>query len=134
VPAPPFGHGLSYTTFDYGDLVLTVREDQLGAITIAAETQVTNTGRVAGQEVVQLYSHALDTSVPTPLRRLQGFERIELAPGESRTVSFEVPAIRLGHWFEELDAFDVEPGDYEFAGGRSSTDLPSSATVKLEPQ
>jgi beta-glucosidase len=87
---------------------------------------------VTGQEVVQLYSHALDASVPTPLRRLQGFERIELAPGESRTVVFEVAAARLGHWSEELAAFQVGAGNYEFTVGRSSADLPAGATVKLE--
>ncbi|WP_323748026.1 glycoside hydrolase family 3 C-terminal domain-containing protein [Catenulispora rubra] len=126
-----FGHGLSYTTFEYGDLVLKVSEDQLGSLTIFAETQITNSGTTAGQEVVQLYSHALEASVPTPLRRLQGFERIELAPGESRTVVFEVPAERLAHWSEDVGALRVESGEYEFGVGRSSADLPSSASVKL---
>ncbi|MEZ0110624.1 beta-glucosidase [Catenulispora sp. EB89] len=126
-----FGHGLSYTTFEYGDLVLKVREDQLGSFTILAEARITNSGATAGQEVVQLYSHALEASVPTPLRRLQGFERIELAPGESRAVVFEVPAERLAHWSEDVGALLVESGEYEFGVGRSSVDLPSSASVKL---
>ena len=126
-----FGHGLSYTTFEYGDLVLTVREDQPGAVTVTAEVQITNVGPIAGQEVAQLYSHALHASVPTPLRRLQGFERIELAPGESRTVAFEVPADRLAYWSQEIGGFRVEPGEYEFAVGRSSSSLPSSISVKL---
>ena len=124
-----FGHGLSYTTFEYGDLVLTVREDQQGTPTILAETRITNSGSVAGQEVVQLYSHALESSVPTPRHRLQGFERIELAPGESRSVTFEVPAERLAYWSEETGGFRVEPGEYEFAVGRSSVDLRSTASV-----
>ena len=127
-----FGHGLSYTTFEYGELVLTVRDDQPESLTISAATQVTNGGPTAGQEVVQLYSHALEASVPTPLRRLQGFERIDLAPGESRTVVFEVPAERLAHWSQEFGALRVESGEYEFSVGRSSADLPSSASVKLE--
>jgi len=126
-----FGHGLSYTTFEYGDLAPTVREDQLGSITITLETRIANGGSSPGQEVVQLYSRALDASVPTPLRRLQGFERIELAPGESRTVKFEVPVDRLGHWSEEQGSFVVEGGNYEFAVGGSSTDLPVAAIVKL---
>jgi beta-glucosidase len=126
-----FGHGLSYTTFEYGDLVLTVREDRLGAFTIVVEAQITNTGPVAGEEVVQLYSHATDVSVPTPLRRLQGFERVETAPGESRVVVFEVPKSRLGHWSETLGSYHVEPGTYEFAVGRSSVDLPITTTVRL---
>ncbi|NUP52731.1 MAG: beta-glucosidase [Catenulispora sp.] len=127
-----FGHGLSYTTFEYGDLVLSVQEDPMRALTIVAETQITNSGAVAGQEVVQFYSHALDASVPTPLRRLQGFERITLGPGESLTVKFEVPVSRLAHWSEELDSFEVEAGDYEFAVGGSSVDLASFATVELD--
>ncbi|MFL6113295.1 MAG: fibronectin type III-like domain-contianing protein, partial [Catenulispora sp.] len=120
------------TNFEYGDLVLTVREDQPGDLTVSAETRITNAGPSLGQEVVQLYSHALDASVPTPLRRLQGFERVELAPGESRTVAFEVPANRLAHWSEKLGGFRVDPGRYTFSVGRSSVDLPSSASVKLE--
>ncbi|MEY9857061.1 beta-glucosidase [Catenulispora sp. GAS73] len=129
-----FGHGLSYTTFEYGDLILTAREDQLGTLTILAEAQITNSGTTAGQEVVQLYSHALEASMPTPLRRLQGFERIELAPGESRTVTFAVPADQLAYWSEESGAFLVEPGEYEFAVGRSSVDLPSSASIHCGAQ
>jgi len=126
-----FGHGLSYTTFEYGDLVPTVREDQLGSITITVEARIANSGSSTGQEVVQLYSRALDASVPTPLRRLQGFERIELAPGESRMVTFEVPAGSLGHWSEEQGSFVVEGGNHEFAVGGSSADLARAATVKL---
>jgi beta-glucosidase len=126
-----FGHGLSYTTFEYGDLVPAVREDQQGSITITVEARIANSGSSTGQEVVQLYSRALDASVPTPLRRLQGFERIELAPGESRTVTFEVPVDSLGYWSEEQGSFVVEGGDYEFAVGGSSADLALSATVKL---
>jgi len=122
---------LSYTTFEYGDPVVSVRDDGLGAFTITVEATITNSGAVAGDEVVQLYSRALDASVPTPLRRLQGFERITLAPGASRTVVFEVPASRLAHWSEEHGALHTEPGGYEFAVGRSSIDLPVGAVVKL---
>jgi beta-glucosidase len=126
-----FGHGLSYTTFEYGDLVLAAHTDDRGAVTVSAEVRVTNTGPVVGQEVVQLYSRCLDASVPTPLRRLQGFERIELTPGQSRTVSFDVPEDRLAYWSQEVGDFRVDPGEYEFAAGRSSTDLRSSASVRL---
>lgn len=126
-----FGHGLSYTTFEYGDPAVSVRDDGLGAFTITVEAAVTNTGGVVGEEVAQLYSRALDASVLTPLRRLQGFERIALAPGESRTVAFEVPGTRLAHWSEEHGALRTEPGGYEFSVGRSSVDLPVGAAVKL---
>jgi beta-glucosidase len=131
-----FGHGLSYTAFEYGAPAITVSEDTVcddgGTLTITVKAGITNTGPVPGEEVVQLYSRAPDASVPTPLRRLQGFERIALAPGESRTVTFDVPGIRLGHWSEERGGFVVEPGGYEFAVGGSSADLPAAAVVKLD--
>jgi beta-glucosidase len=134
-----FGHGLSYTAFEYGDPAATVSINTAsngtapggGTFTITVKARITNTGPVFGEEVVQLYSRALDACLPTPLRRLQGFERIALAPGESRTVAFDVPGTRLGHWSEERGALVVEPGSYEFAVGRSSADLPAAAAVKL---
>ncbi len=127
-----FGHGLSYTAFEYGEPALTVGGDSLRALTITAEVAITNSGATAGEEVVQLYSHAPDASVPTPLRRLQGFERIALRPGESRTVRFDVPAERLAHWSPERNAYHREPGTYVFALGRSSADLPATAAVWLD--
>jgi beta-glucosidase len=131
----PFGHGLSYTTFEYRDPIATIALDSVeapadqGSFTVTVEVAVTNAGDVAGDEVAQLYSHALDASVPTPLRKLQGFERIRLEPGESRTVAFEVPGIRLAHWSEPDGCFVGEPGDYEFCVGRSSADLAATVTV-----
>jgi len=137
----PFGHGLSYTTFDYSALEATVVHsvgdepaDGLGTFTITVQVTVTNTGPVAGEEVAQLYSHAHDASVPTPLRRLQGFERLRLEPGESRTVSFELPGVSLAHWSEQGGGFVVEPGDYELAVGGSSADLPAAVTIPLRPR
>jgi beta-glucosidase len=96
---------------------------------VTIEVTVTNAGDIAGDEVVQLYSHAIDASVPTPLRKLQGFERIRLEPGESRALVFKVPAIRLAHWSELDGGFVGEPGEFEFAVGRSCADLPASVTV-----
>lgn len=134
----PFGHGLSYTAFEYRDPIATVAPapdgaaDQ-GSFTVTVEATVTNAGEVAGDEVAQLYSHALDASVPTPLRRLQGFERIRLEPGESRTIRFRVPATGLAHWSETEGCFVVEAGDYQFAVGRSSADLPVTVTVPVRP-
>lgn len=127
-----FGHGLSYTAFEYSDPALTVWDDSQGTLTVAVEATITNVGPVAGEEVVQLYSSALDASVPTPLRRLQGFARLALEPGESRTVVFEVPETRLAHWSAEQDSYHRAPGRYEFAVGRSSADLPVSAVLRLE--
>jgi beta-glucosidase len=128
----PFGHGLSYTTFAYSDPVVTVSaQDGPDSFSVTVDVTVTNTGDRAGEEVAQLYSHALDASVPTPLRRLQGFARFRLEPGESRSISFEVPGSGLAHWSEEHGGPVGEPGDYEFAVGGSSTDLPAAVIAPL---
>lgn len=127
----PFGHGLSYTAFEYRDLEAYRAGEGMGTFTITVAATVTNTGRVPGEEVAQLYSTAIGASMATPVRRLQGFERVALAPGESRRIEFTVPAERLAHWSPELGAPRTEPGDYEFAVGGSSARLPLSATVTL---
>jgi beta-glucosidase len=111
----PFGHGLSYTTFGYSDLRLDPTADG-----VTVTVSVTNTGPVAGDEVVQLYARALDPPVPMPLRRLHGFERFRSAPGETRTITFTVPDRALGYWSVELDRLVREPGRYEFLVGPSS--------------
>jgi beta-glucosidase len=130
-----FGHGLSYTTFEYGelsvDVIGDVNGDQSGAVTLTLSALVTNTGAVLGDEVVQAYSHAASASVPTPLRRLQAFDRITLAPGQSRQVSFTIPAEAPAHWSEQADDFVLEPGVYEFYLGSSSVDLRAFAAVTL---
>ncbi|HWG26840.1 glycoside hydrolase family 3 C-terminal domain-containing protein [Actinospica sp.] len=112
----PFGHGLSYATFEYRDPAVTVRENAPGALTVTAEVGVANTSGVPGHEVVQLYAHRVGDD--EELRGLVGFERILLAAGESRRVAFEVPLERLSS------------GEYEFEFGRSSED--SAVTARLE--
>ncbi|HTI25837.1 MAG TPA: glycoside hydrolase family 3 C-terminal domain-containing protein [Kutzneria sp.] len=114
----PFGHGLSYTTFSYG--TLTVESASDGA---AARVTVTNTGDRPGEEVVQLYVTPHGWPVPAPIRRLCGFERIPLAPGESREVRFEVSSSALSYWSEEDEHFIGPTGDYEFTAGTSQAFL-----------
>src|SRR5208282_2003029 len=85
-PLFPFGHGLSYTTFDYQDLALsTARMDSQSTETI--RLQVTNSGRRAGDEVVQLYVRRLEGRAPRPTKELRGFQRITLDPGTKQTVT-----------------------------------------------
>ncbi|MET7421232.1 glycoside hydrolase family 3 C-terminal domain-containing protein [Dactylosporangium sp. NPDC005555] len=101
----PFGHGLSYTTFGYGPVTVD------GA---TATVTVTNTGNRAGDEVVQLYVTPRGWPVPAPLRRLAGFDRVSLQPGESREVRFEIPPTALAYW---SDGFVSPPGEHEFRVG-----------------
>ncbi|MFG2041197.1 glycoside hydrolase family 3 C-terminal domain-containing protein [Dactylosporangium sp. NPDC048998] len=129
-PLFPFGHGLSYTTFGYGDLAVDLEAGPAdGGLT--ARVTVTNTGERAGDEVVQLYATPHDWPVPAPARRLVGFERVTLAPGESREVRFEVPAAALAYWSAEEGGL-VTPGSaYTLAAGPSSAVAAARSTVTV---
>jgi beta-glucosidase len=130
-PLYPFGHGLSYTRFEYSDLHLD--RPALGARDVlTASLTVRNAGGRAGAEVVQLYVRAVEPKVPMPLKQLRGFERIQLAPGERRRVTFRlVPAEDLYHYSEARQAFEVEPGTYEIQTGASSRDIRLTARVSV---
>lgn len=117
----PFGHGLSYTTFDYSNLQITPdKQGVQGNVTVRCT--VTNTGQRAGDEVVQLYLHDEYSSVTTYTKVLRGFERITLQPGESKTVSFILTPQELGLW-DINHHFTVEPGTFAVMVGASSTDI-----------
>ncbi|MFI2705566.1 beta-xylosidase/alpha-l-arabinosidase [Cellulosimicrobium composti] len=109
-PVRPFGFGLSYTRFAYADLEVDARVAAGG--TFAAAVTVTNTGDVAGTDVVQLYARDVAGSVPRPVAQLLGYARVELAPGESRRVTFRVPTTRLAFTDRRLVRV-VEPGDVQ---------------------
>jgi len=127
-PLFPFGHGLSYTTFDYGQITLSA--DQIGADgKVTVSIPVKNTGHRPGDEVVQLYVHQVNPSVKRPTKELRGFDRISLAPGESKTVTFTLPAEKLAFYDLNTHAFLVEQGAYDLMIGSSSKDI--RATTRL---
>jgi beta-glucosidase len=117
-PLYPFGFGLSYTTFSYGDINLSSREiGDKDSLTITCE--VKNTGKFAGEEVVQLYIRDLVGSVTRPVKELKGFEKINLKPGESRKVSFKLTVSDLSFYKKDM-TFGTEPGKFViFIGGNS---------------
>ena len=127
-PLYPFGHGLSYTRFDYSGMRV---EPAAGAADDAFDVsfEVRNTGTRAGHEVPQLYVRALDAPRPMPLRELRGFTRVRLEPGARQRVSFRVTKADLAHYDEPAKRFLTAPGEYEMAAGRSSPDLPVTARV-----
>ncbi|MGH3506431.1 MAG: glycoside hydrolase family 3 C-terminal domain-containing protein [Nocardioidaceae bacterium] len=128
----PFGHGLSYTTFDYRDLVVDVTgRHQDGDLAITVRCTVTNTGERAGAEVVQLYVSDPVSSVTRPRRELKGAVRLHLAPGESGTATFALSSPDLSFWSESA-GWVLEPGDFELAVGASSRDIRLSATTYVE--
>jgi beta-glucosidase len=117
-PVYPFGYGLSYTTFGYSDIKLNSTSLQQNGNITAAVT-VTNTGKVDGKEVIQLYIQDLVGSITRPVKELKGFQKIELKPGESRTVSFTISINDLKFYNGDLK-YVAEPGDFKvFIGGNS---------------
>ncbi len=120
-PAYPFGYGLSYTTYKYGDLSLSANSMGKGG-KVTASLTVTNTGKRAGDEVVQLYIHDLAASIIRPVKELKGFKRIHLEAGESQKVDFEINEDMLKFYNADLQ-FVSEPGDFEIMVGPNSSDV-----------
>jgi beta-glucosidase len=127
-PLFAFGHGLSYTRFEYGELRVQAPEDD-GPLRV--EVEVRNAGDRAGDEVVQLYLQDRVASLTRPISQLAGFARVPLAPGEARRVGFEVPQAQLAFYDAEM-RFVVEPGAFEVRVGASSADIRASASFELE--
>lgn len=120
-PLYPFGYGLSYTTFRYGDLQLSNNSmNERGKIT--ASVTVTNTGNYDADEIVQMYIRDMVGSVARPVKELKGFERIHLKKGESRTVSFDITAKQLKFYNSVLN-WVCEPGEFEVMVGGNSRDV-----------
>jgi len=128
----PFGHGLSYTNFEYADLTTTLTgnaEDD--TLAVAVTCTVTNTGQRAGKEVVQLYVTDPDSSVARPPRELKGFAKTAtLAPGEGQTVTFRLQSRDLSYWSVRQHRWVLEGGTFRLGVGASSRDLRLTTTIE----
>ncbi len=135
-PQFPFGYGLGYTTFEYGNLMVTPPSTP-GETALVVSVDVTNSGEISGDEVVQLYLSAdfadpqAKKVVPMPVKQLRGFKRVTLAPGQTESVTFELGPEELSFWSVSDDSFRVQAGTYTVRVGGSSDDLPLSGTFKL---
>jgi beta-glucosidase len=129
-PLFPFGHGLSYTSFKYSNLRLSAGKIA-GADTVTVTVDIQNTGKRAGDEVAQLYTRELHPSVVRPARELRGFQRVSLQAGEKKSLTFTVPASKLGFYDEKQHAFVVNPGKYEVQVGASSADIRVTAPLQV---
>jgi beta-glucosidase len=131
-PLYPFGYGLSYSTFTYSNLITetTFLPDQGD---LAVTLNIKNNGKLAGEEVVQLYVRYLDSSVERPLRQLAGFKRVNIEAGGSKNVTLTLKAEDLAYWNEKDHAFKVEPGRIEIMIGASSQDIRLKKTVEIVP-
>ena len=125
----PFGHGLSYTCFEYSELTLD-RERTDGELTVSVK--VTNTGSVAGAEIVQLYVAAPKTELSRAVQELKGFGRVELAPGETKVVEMKLCRRAFAYYNEVAADWFVEPGEYEIRVGQSSRKIELRAKVAVE--
>jgi len=122
----PFGHGLSYTTFEYGNLNLNVTDDKI-KISLTLE----NTGEYDGAEVIQIYAGKEDSGFTRPKKELKAFEKVFLRKGEAKTVETEIPLKELAYFNPSLDEWITEPGKYTIFAGASSRDIRLSEPVTI---
>ncbi|MGC4192241.1 MAG: glycoside hydrolase family 3 C-terminal domain-containing protein [Thermomicrobiales bacterium] len=129
-PLFPFGFGLSYTTFAYGDLTVDRTTVQPGQ-TVTATIRVTNVGPIPGAEVVQVYVEDVESSLSRPHKELKGFRKVMLQPGESAEVSVTLDRSAFAAWDDGIHQWRAEAGEFVIHAGASSTDIRSSASLTL---
>jgi len=128
LPLYPFGHGLSYTSFQYSHATVSAASiSSKGQVNVGFD--IKNTGERAGSEVAQLYTHQQHSEVVQPIKSLRAFERITLQPGEIKHVQFTLPASQLAFWDVHSKSFTVEPGKFDVWIGSSSDDIRLRETV-----
>jgi len=130
-PRFAFGHGLSYTDFAYSDLAVSSKSMARGG-SISVSFKLANTGKRAGEEVVQLYVRDLVASSVRPLKQLKGFQKISLAPGEQRSVTFRIDESMLAFYNRKLQ-WGAEPGEFKIMIGTASDAIKLESTIRLEP-
>jgi beta-glucosidase len=132
-PLFPFGHGLSYTTFKYSNLRLSATSLTPNEL-LKVRVDVTNTGKVSGQEVVQLYVRDVHATLARPEKELKGFAKVDLAPKQTRTITFTLD--REAFWYFDVsrNEWAIEPGDFEILIGASSRDIRLKDTFTLLPE
>ncbi|GAA3951799.1 beta-glucosidase BglX [Hymenobacter algoricola] len=130
-PRYAFGHGLSYTSFKYANLRLS-QPTLTTAQTVQVQLTVTNTGQVAGEEVVQLYVHDVVASLARPLKELKDFRKLSLRPGETQTVTFTIDQSKLAFYNQKLE-WAAEPGEFQLLLGSASDDIRLASSLTLLP-
>lgn len=130
-PLYPFGYGLSYTTFELSKPRLSAKHcDRDGSVTLTVTLR--NTGSRAGSEVVQLYVGEKTPAVVRPIKELKGFQKIALAAGESRTLSFAIPYRDFAYWCDTTHAWQVRPGVFDVMVGTSSRDISHTLPIEVK--
>jgi beta-glucosidase len=127
----PFGHGLTYTSFEYRNLK-TDKEKYGSNDVIKLSFELTNTGKFPGDEVVQAYVHRINPSVDWPQKELKAFSRVTLNPGETKTVTLDIPSKTLRYWNADKQAWDNDPCNIELLVGASAGDIKLKNEISLE--
>ena len=130
-PAFAFGHGLSYTTFDYSDLKLSSKKINNGE-SVEVSFTVKNSGDIAGDEVVQLYVGDPESTVPRPVKELKGFKRVSLKPGEMKSVTLTLKPEDMAFYDICSKDWKVEPGQFNVYVGASSRDIRLTGEFKVK--
>ena len=131
-PLYPFGYGLSYTTFKYSNLTVNAKEfSNAKDMEILVSLDVSNTGQVGGDEVVQIYVKDIESSVIQPEKELREFKRISIAAGETKTVQLQLSYDDFTFWNENTGDFDIEEGKFEIQVGGSSQDIRLSERIEI---
>jgi beta-glucosidase len=129
-PLFAFGHGLSYTKFEYSDLEVTKSVKRGETVKVAVT--VKNTGAVAGQETVQVYVHDAQSSLQRPVKELKGFAKVALQPGETKTIAFELNERALSFYNPDRKQWVAEAGEFDVLIGSSSRDIRVKAALTLQ--
>ncbi len=129
-PLFPFGHGLSYTQFEYSDLQVQGAKLYING-KVKLSVKVKNSGKVTGKEVVQVYINDKISSITTPVKVLKEFKKVEINPNEIITINFSIPIDELGLWDKDMN-YVVEPGEFEIMIGSSSADIRLRKTITIE--
>ncbi|MEJ2627570.1 MAG: glycoside hydrolase family 3 C-terminal domain-containing protein [bacterium] len=127
----PFGHGLSYTQFEYSNMKL--KSDKINKDgKIQLQFTIQNTGKMKGDEVAQVYVHQVDASLKVPINQLKRFQRITLAPGENKTLTFKIPISELSFYDIKTNDFKIKPGKWEIQVGSSCKDIRLKKMITIE--
>ncbi len=127
----PFGYGLSYTQFEYSNLKLNSDKIKIDG-EVEIQFAVKNTGKIKGDEVAQVYAHALHASIKVPINQLKRFQRITLAPGESKSLAFKIPASELSFYDTGTNDLKTKPGKWEIQVGSSSKDIRLKKNITIQ--
>lgn len=132
-PLFPFGHGLSYTAFKYSKLRIGAKSITPGE-RLTVKVDVTNTGKVPGKEIVQLYVRDVKSTFARPEKELKAFEKVELKPKQTKTIAFTLDREAFWYFDTNRNTWSVEPGEFEVLVGASSRDIRLSGSVTLKPE